>query len=111
MSFKKQKTAVKKALKTPKSTLTHFIRQHRMTIIFGISSQIRLVMLYFWGQRVRKEVSCGIVPVKNNAIISCLPRLITINPFYYIDTSVLLENIPLVKFIKTTSGTLVVFFP
>ena len=27
---------------------------------------------------------------------------------YYIDTSVLLENIPLVKFIKTTSGTRVV---
>ena len=26
-----------------------------------------------------------------------------INIFYYIDTSVLLENIPLVKFIKTTS--------
>jgi len=31
--------------------------------------------------------------------------------FYYIDTSVLLENIPLVKFIKTTSGTRVVYFP
>ena len=30
---------------------------------------------------------------------------------YYIDTSVLLENIPLVKFIKTTSGTRVVYFP
>ena len=29
---------------------------------------------------------------------------------YYIDTSVLLENIPLVKFIKTTSGTRVVYF-
>ena len=29
--------------------------------------------------------------------------------FYYIDTSVLLENIPLVKFIKTTSGTRVVY--
>ena len=29
----------------------------------------------------------------------------------YIDTSVLLENIPLVKFIKTTSGTRVVYFP
>ena len=28
-----------------------------------------------------------------------------INSFYYIDTSVLLENIPLVTFIKTTSGT------
>ena len=31
--------------------------------------------------------------------------------FYYIDMSVLLENIPLVKFIKTTSGTRVVCFP
>ena len=31
--------------------------------------------------------------------------------FYYIDTSVLLENIPLVKFIKTTSGTRVLYFP
>ena len=31
--------------------------------------------------------------------------------FCYIDTSVLLENIPLVKFIKTTSGTRVVYFP
>ena len=30
---------------------------------------------------------------------------------YYIDTSVLLENIPLVNFIKTTSGTRVVYFP
>ena len=38
---------------------------------------------------------------------------LTINysPFYYIDTSVLLENIALVKFIKTTSGTRVVYFP
>ena len=35
----------------------------------------------------------------------------TIVYFYYIDTSVLLENIPLVKFIKTTSGTRVVYFP
>ena len=30
---------------------------------------------------------------------------------YFIDTSVLLENIPLVKFIETTSGTWVVYFP
>ena len=30
---------------------------------------------------------------------------------YDIDTSVLLENIPLVKFIKTTSRTRVVYFP
>ena len=33
------------------------------------------------------------------------------NNIYYIDMSVLLENIPLVKFIKTTSGTRVVYFP
>ena len=33
------------------------------------------------------------------------------NYIYYIDTSVLLENIPLVKFIKITSGTRVVYFP
>ena len=32
-------------------------------------------------------------------------------PFYYIDTSVLLEDIPLVKFTKITPGTLVVYFP
>ena len=31
--------------------------------------------------------------------------------FYYIDTSVLLENIPLIEFIKTTSETRVVYFP
>ena len=31
--------------------------------------------------------------------------------FYYIDASVLLESIPLVKFIKTTFGTRVVYFP
>ena len=31
--------------------------------------------------------------------------------FYYIDTRVLLENIPPVKFIKTTSGTRVVYSP
>ena len=35
----------------------------------------------------------------------------TIVYFYYIDTSVLLENIPLVKKIKTTSETRVVYFP
>ena len=31
--------------------------------------------------------------------------------YYYIDTSVLLENMPPVKFIKTTSGARVVYFP
>ena len=31
--------------------------------------------------------------------------------FYYINTSVLLENIQFVKFIKTTSGARLVYFP
>ena len=31
--------------------------------------------------------------------------------FYYIDTCVLLENIPLVKFTKSTFGARVVYFP
>ena len=38
-------------------------------------------------------------------------KLLVFNFFYYIDSSVLLENKPLVKFIKTTSGTRVVYFP
>ena len=45
-----------------------------------------------WKARAGK----GIVTNKSN---------LTYFAFYYIDTSVLLENIPLVKFIKTTSGT------
>ena len=39
----------------------------------------------------------------------CFSFLELIISFYYIDTSVLLENIPLVKFIKTTSGTSCLF--
>ena len=37
--------------------------------------------------------------------------LLNVNTPYYIDTSVLLENMPLVKFIKSTFGTRVVYFP
>ena len=51
-----------------------------------------------WKARAGK----GIVTNKSN---------LTYFAFYYIDTSVLLENIPLVKFIKTTSGIRVVYFP
>ena len=38
-------------------------------------------------------------------------RTMLIITYYYIDTSVLLENVPLVKFIKTTPGTRVIYFP
>ena len=39
------------------------------------------------------------------------PKIVFFYTTYKIYTSVLLENIPLVKFIKTTSGTRVVYFP
>ena len=45
---------------------------------------------------------------KDLLLLQCIRIIIII---YYIDTSVLLENIPLVKFIKTTSGTRLVYFP
>ena len=56
-----------------------------------------------WGN---EDVSEGLSLVLG----SLLGFIINIS-IYYIDTSVLLENIPLVKFIKTTSGTRVVYFP
>ena len=56
-----------------------------------------------WGN---EDVSEGLSLVLG----SLLGFIINIS-IYYIDTSVLLENIPLVKFIKTTSGTQVVYFP
>ena len=56
-----------------------------------------------WGN---EDVSEGLSLVLG----SLLGFIINIS-IYYIDTSVLLENIPLVKFIKTTSVTRVVYFP
>ena len=44
--------------------------------------------------------------MKLQRVMNASARLI-----YYIDTSVLLGNIPLVKFINATSGTRVVYFP
>ena len=44
-------------------------------------------------------------------IINIIIIIIIITIISYIDTSVLLENVPLVKFLKTTSGTWVVYFP
>ena len=37
--------------------------------------------------------------------------IVIINNVYYIDMSVLLESVPLIKFIKTTFRTPVVYFP
>ena len=45
------------------------------------------------------------------SIISIRSKYPSCNIIYYIDMSVLLENIQIEKFIKTTSGTQVVYFP
>ena len=47
------------------------------------------------------------INIRHKQLVNPLQR----NSFYYIDTSVLLGNIPLVKFINATSGTRVVYFP
>ena len=59
-----------------------------------------------------------LLSVSRRSIFACLPLTTQPRPIiilliliYYIDTSVLLENIPLVKFVKTTSGTRVVYSP
>ena len=49
---------------------------------------------------------------RTTAVKSALKKInVLLTLFYYIDTSVLLGNIPLVKFINATSGTRVVYFP
>ena len=59
--------------------------------------------------------SSAIMKTVINARHNAQPDMYTVTTarslIYYIDTSVLLENIPLVKFIKTTSGTRLVYFP
>ena len=47
----------------------------------------------------------------NNAVGDYVTILAVCKTIYYIDTDVLLKNIPLVKFIKNTSGSRVVYFP
>ena len=58
----------------------------------------------FWFKRLDIKFSCVFIRYKDTQSLNIIF-------FYYIDTSVLLENITLVKFIKSTSGTRVVYFP
>ena len=60
------------------------------------------------GKRRRLIIIIVIITI---IIFIFIVMVIIIIIIYYIDTSVLLENIPLVKFIKTTFGTRVVYFP
>ena len=82
-----------------------FIRVN--TVLRGINGFKRRV---FWRKNL---ISLGIFPFAlcNLTFTDKLLVKGQNNIIYYIDTSVLRENIPLVKFIKTTSGTLVVYFP
>ena len=82
-----------------------FIRVN--TVLRGINGFKRRV---FWRKNL---ISLGTFPfaVCNLTFTDKLLAKGQNNIIYYIDTSVLRENIPLVKFIKTTSGTRVVYFP
>ena len=82
-----------------------FIRVN--TVLRGINGFKRRV---FWRKNL---ISLGIFPFAlcNLTFTDKLLVKGQNNIIYYIDTSVLRENIPLVKFIKTTSGTQVVYFP
>ena len=62
-----------------------------------------------WAEHNRAGAEQRPAEHKTSNMVSYLIEFFIIH--YYIDTSVLLENIPLVKFIKTTSGTRVVYFP
>ena len=65
----------------------------------------------YCGKNGKRRRLIIIIVIFTIIIFIFIVMVIIIIIIYYIDTSVLLENIPLVKFIKTTSGTRVVYFP
>ena len=77
----------------PIQTLVEYRRK------YTYSKECRGVCLFFFFSRVTLTLEVSALSIKYSTT------------FDYIDTSVLLENIALVKFIKTTSGTRVVYFP
>ena len=58
----------------------------------------------------QQHLACHCLPA-DKIMHSTNPQTLSLKHIYCIDTSVLLENIPLVIFRKTTSGTRVVYFP
>ena len=73
----------------------------------GIMERIHCIVVQKFGcivGRNKKYLSLsrlGLLP----CLLASGSGVSNIKDFYYIDTSVLLENIPLVKFIKTSSGS------
>ena len=66
---------------------------------------ITIIFLWYQSREMYDRTSSPII-VKTEQYLLLLHII-----FYYIDTSVLLENITIVRVIKTTSGTRVVYFP
>ena len=66
---------------------------------------ITIIFLWYQSREMYDRTSSPII-VKTEQYLLLLHII-----FYYIDTSVLMENIPLVRVIKTTSRTRVVYFP
>ena len=64
-------------------------------------------MVYAFNKPDRQEHCVIFWDTKNGEVLYVLVVIY----IYYIDMDVLLKNIPLVKFIKNTSGTRVVYFP
>ena len=67
------------------------------------------MIIFYWFLQRQRIWTWKVGPTFQVSVhVTCSPFKVVV---YYIDTSVLLENIPLVKFIKTTSGTRVGYFP
>ena len=85
-------------------------REPCMALVGGLPNTRSCRLLFSW------HMVCIVLQphseqfVVNQLSFISVPRIYNIIIFYYIDTSVILENIPLVKFIKTTSRTRVVYF-
>ena len=65
---------------------------------------------FFCHCNVERWTQCDII-LGSQVLKYLIKSRISSSIIYYIDTSVLLGNIPLVKFINATSGTRVVYFP
>ena len=73
--------------------ISNKLHQRALTMILNL-------LLIFAGRELKLEKDGPTFQVSVH--VTCSPFKIVV---YYIDTSVLLENIPLIKFRKTTSGT------
>ena len=71
---------------------------------YDVKAKYRLILREFSGMKFFSPERTLNQPKPTRVCIRSITNFI-------IDKSVLLENIPLVKFIKTTSGTPVVYFP